>query len=1015
MIQLKQMIFSVVLLISFSLIFSCAPHLVKRPVYDYTKMDKMTKTIHQRVEKFITSCWEERIPAEISPFTRIDSLKLDRDKFHIDIFLNPALATIPMREENTGLFYTAMRKFLGRKYKKFTFTLYSGRYSLQELIPNYYRGNKNNYDRSRMPTDLQVAGSPVQNISKPWIPEQGLFGHNVALWHSHGWYYEQKLKRWEWQRARLFQTVEDIGPISFTLPYLVPMLENAGANVFLPRERDIQTHEVIVDNDMSETGHYFEKFRHPEHAWFTGTGNGFAIGTPPYPSFVNPFNQGTFRMIKADTLGCGQITWIPIIPEDGNYAVYISYVSSDSSATDVHYTVYHTGGQTEFRINQQMGGGTWIYLDTFKFQAGSNPEKGMILLSNRSTEPGLYISADAVRLGGGMGNVERDGTISNRPRYQEAARYYLQYAGIPDSLVFSFNGDTNDYKDDYQCRGEWVNYLNGAPCGPNKNRSLTGLRIPIDLSLAFHTDAGITKNDTVIGILSIYSTRDADTTVVFPDKMSRLANRDFADILQTQIVEDIRNKYDPKWKRRDLWDRMYHEAFRPNVPAMLLELLSHQNFLDMKFYQDPRFRFDVSRSIYKAMVKFIATQFNRSYQIQPLPVSHLQAVFIGHKAVRLRWRDTQDPLEPAANADKYILYTRYNNNGFDSGKLIDTTEVIMDNLQPGTIYSFKITAVNAGGESFPSEIVSVCWLDQNPEPVLVINAFDRVSAPAIIETDKFSGFLDFLDQGVADRYSIGYTGMQFNFRPTSKWLDDDAPGFGASWADYETRIIPGNTFDYPYLHGQSLKTCGYSFISASDESIIDGEVDITQYRLVDLILGEEKSTYMPKPNGIIDFKTFPAGLQFQLTRFCQANGNLFLSGAYLGSDLFQPAVIDSQDIIFAQQILHYKLRTDHAVKTGRVYAVDPFFKPALQPFEFNTGYNPGIYTVEAPEAIEPFDSPAKTIFRYAENNMSAAVAYRGSYKVIALGFPFETIIKQEQRNQLMDQILKFLTTDNGTK
>ena len=27
---------------------------------------------------------------------------------------------------------------------------------------------------------------------------------------SHGWYYEPKLDRWEWQRARIFQTVEDL-------------------------------------------------------------------------------------------------------------------------------------------------------------------------------------------------------------------------------------------------------------------------------------------------------------------------------------------------------------------------------------------------------------------------------------------------------------------------------------------------------------------------------------------------------------------------------------------------------------------------------------------------------------------------------------------------------------------------------------------------------------------------------------------------------------------------------------
>ena len=31
--------------------------------------------------------------------------------------------------------------------------------------------------------------------------------------------------------------------------YVVPMLENAGANVLLPRERDAQTNEVIIDED----------------------------------------------------------------------------------------------------------------------------------------------------------------------------------------------------------------------------------------------------------------------------------------------------------------------------------------------------------------------------------------------------------------------------------------------------------------------------------------------------------------------------------------------------------------------------------------------------------------------------------------------------------------------------------------------------------------------------------------------------------------------------------------------
>lgn len=54
----------------------------------------------------------------------------------------------------------------------------------------------------------------------------------------------------------LFCTTEDQFTQSFILPYLIPMLENAGANVFTPRESGIQQkQEVIVDNDGNLSGY----------------------------------------------------------------------------------------------------------------------------------------------------------------------------------------------------------------------------------------------------------------------------------------------------------------------------------------------------------------------------------------------------------------------------------------------------------------------------------------------------------------------------------------------------------------------------------------------------------------------------------------------------------------------------------------------------------------------------------------------------------------------------------------
>lgn len=77
--------------------------------------------------------------------------------------------------------------------------------------------------------------------------------------------------------------------------------------------------------------------------------------------------------------------WIPDIPETGKYAVYVSYQTLPGSVSDAKYLVFHKGGVTEFKVNQQMGGGTWVYLGTFEFDKGTN-DYGMVVLSNESKQ-----------------------------------------------------------------------------------------------------------------------------------------------------------------------------------------------------------------------------------------------------------------------------------------------------------------------------------------------------------------------------------------------------------------------------------------------------------------------------------------------------------------------------------------------------------------------------------------------------------------------------------------------------
>jgi hypothetical protein len=92
---------------------------------------------------------------------------------------------------------------------------------------------------------------------------------------------------------------------------------------------------------------------------------------------------------------------------------------------------------------------------------------------------------------------------------------------------------------------------------------------------------------------------------------------------------------------------------------------------------------------------------------------------------------------------------------------------------------------------------------------------------------------------------------------------------------------------------------------------------------------------------------------------------------------------------------------------GAFYATDYGHKWFDLKSNFNTGYHPNIYTVEAPDGIEPAGINAITAFRYGENNISAGVAFAGKYRVVAMGIPFETIIEHNDRTRLMRQIIRF--------
>ena len=940
--------------------------------------------------------------------------------------LSRGLVDFPLRDREIKDIYAIAKATLPKKFAQYKnkLSLYAENKPIEYYKSRYFAGKpgttpvKEHRQHAGQYHD-KLPAPLVTRSSSPNKPTQGLQNRHIAMWQSHGWYYEQSLKRWEWQRARIFETVEDLYTQSYVVPFLVPMLENAGAVVMLPRERDWNVHEVIVDNDETGSGYY------ESGDWSPAPDSAFANPKPAYLYQENPFKMGTARQADTDAEGGSAACWLPRIPEDGQYAVYVAYQTVKNSTTAAKYEVRHTGGSTIFSVNQQMGGGTWIYLGTFCFRKGRHDNQG-VFLSNIGN--GGIVTADAVKFGGGMGNIARkplevkegdfdiEAETSGYPRFTEGSRYWLQWAGFNDT-IYSRNRGTTDYNDDYMSRGLWVNTLSdGSYLKPGKK----GYNVPLDLSFAFHTDAGTTLNDSIVGTLAIY-TRLSNDDEKYPNGEDRSLGRDYTDIVQTQIVNDIRALYEPEWSRRQLWDRSYAESRMPEVPGMLLELLSHQNLADMRYGLDPGFRFTVSRAIYKGMLKFLAWINDFEYVVQPLPVEGFEAHLNAENKAILTWTPVKDPLERTADATGYILYTRRDNAGFDNGVALDEPCAEID-VEPGHIYSFKVSATNAGGESFPSEILSVGIVSEDAPTVLVINNFDRVSAPVSFASadSTYAGFLNRLDGGVPYLYDISFIGNQHEFRRPIPWMDDDSAGFGASDSDYETKPLAGNSFDYPYIHGKAWMEAGCNFVSASRSAVEKKRIEMNRYTVADLICGKQVTTQVGRRGATaLRYQVFPEGLRSQIEDFTRVGGNLLVSGAHVGSDLWEPIFDFEVDSTlnatyfepakkFAQEVLHYRWMTNAAAVTGVVKGEqNPLGLTWKSNYIFNTEPNDRIYAVEAPDGLNPAGQGAYTVFRYAENNISAGTAYTGPYKTVILGFPVETLETQEQVDCLIGEIARF--------
>jgi len=949
---------------------------------DDKKLEKISeKTLHVLIDK-------EIIPANLN--LKIDSVIIDKDSKIFDIYFSKELTYLPIRENWLQRFKASVRSSQKRRIrKKYSINYYSNSEKLSTFIPNIYRVNTD-IDTDRLEKRISSNQQNVTNISNVFQLQEGLQNKHIAIWGGHGLYFSTNDSIWKWQRPNLFTTVEDMFTFSYVVPYIMPMLQNAGANVYYPKERDSQSKEYVLDFDT-------DKKNITLSSRVNNIDGGFKLKNT-YSDYENPFKLGTHHQMKslASTERKDSINYNFTDVEKGKYAVYISYSKSDNNISDAKYTVYHDGGKTTFSINQKMGNSTWIYLGRFQFGENNNSR---VVVSNVSEEEGS-ITSDAIKIGGGFNRIEREGTIATQPAYMNAGRYYLQYAGAPDSTVYTLTKGSNDYKDDYKSRGEWVNYLLGQPYSINRDSSLQGLNIPIDMSLSFHTDAGATKTDSIIGTLVIHSTYDINMKREFPDGRSRFANRDLADIVHTEITDLIKNKYSDKWNRRPMWDKRYSEATYPNVPSLLIELMSHQNFSDMKYGLDPNFKFDVSRSIYIGILKFLAYSNNENYTVSPLAINSF-SINYKNKELHLNWKETVDDKEESAKAESYIVYKKVGDGGFDNGTLVNNTNYIFDDLELGKIYSFKVKAVNKGGISFDSETLSASISNFNHNPVLIINAFEKLSAPEYFETDSLGGFPGWKKGPIADGIEYSFTGNQYNFDKNDPWKTNPLTGHGASYSNYEGLKVSGNTFDYPLVHGKQFARHNISFVSTSIKAFEIETESFISYNKIDIIYGKQSVYSLEVNKKQYDYSVFRKETRDALSIWMKENSGsktILLSGAFIASDVFLDNRNDTLRTAWVKNNFNYNIVTNYASVDGEIVGGSRYVINK-KPNEIN-------YELRSIDALKTINN-GEVIYRYKENNYPSAIYSEiNSNKILVLGFPIESVV--EDKNNFFDEIIEKL-------
>ncbi|RAV06438.1 cadherin-like beta sandwich domain-containing protein [Paenibacillus sp. YN15] len=153
-------------------------------------------------------------------------------------------------------------------------------------------------------------------------------------------------------------------------------------------------YDIVVDNEGTDP-------QKGTVAMTPGTDPATGAGKAWSTSTTNPASNYGANRHQILTGSGATFTWIPVIPQSGNYAVYVSFHGTTGRANPVPYEIYHGGTSTIVNVNQtssSLSNGYWYGLDTggvnsYYFEKGT---ANYIRIDTGSLTG--WVLADAVRL-----------------------------------------------------------------------------------------------------------------------------------------------------------------------------------------------------------------------------------------------------------------------------------------------------------------------------------------------------------------------------------------------------------------------------------------------------------------------------------------------------------------------------------------------------------------------------------------------------------------------------------------